>query len=170
MEQHGSRHRKSADEGTKKIHSSCIPLSLSPSSPFSSFFKVSDIFKCIITPSLLYFHLSPPSIFLFSPLTSDSSFISPPSSQWMVKSVVVHGIINCHCPAWKTHIHRRWEEHWGELFRVNRQILAATVCSVLYWDTCSTGKLNPFFSYLFHLHLNCSPWSSETKSWESMVS
>lgn len=155
MEEQGDgatwKQTQSADEGTKKnsfeLHSSFF----SPSNPFSSFFKVSRIFKCIITPSLLQFHLSPPSIFLFSPLTSNSSFISHSSSPWMVQPVVVHRIINCHCAAWKTHKHRRWEEHWGELFRVNRQILAVTVCSVLYWDTCSTRKLNPFFSIPFKL-------------------
>lgn len=57
-----SRHRRSADEGIE-IHSSCLPLSLSPSStPPSSFFKVSGILKCIITPTLFFtfiFHLPP---------------------------------------------------------------------------------------------------------------
>lgn len=155
----------------RKIHSSCIPLSLSPSSPFSSFFKVSGIFKCIITPCLSFtfiFHL-PPS-FSFPLQHQIPPSLAPHLLREWWKSVVVHGIINHHCTARKTHKHRRWEEHWGELFRVNRQILAAKVCSVLYWDTCSTGKLNPFFFYLFHLQLIVVREAVRQKNWESIAS
>lgn len=68
-----NRHGEKADEGIR-IHSSCLLLSLSPSSLLSSFFKVSGILQCIITPLPLiplspppHFHLPPPSIFPFSP-------------------------------------------------------------------------------------------------------
>lgn len=83
MEGNRSRHRGSADEGIE-IHSSCLPLSLSPSSPPLFCLQSKRYLKMHNhPPPPLHFHLSPPSIFPFSPLTSDLSFVSPnPLSGW----------------------------------------------------------------------------------------
>lgn len=81
MEGNRSRHRGSADEG-REIHSTCLPLSLSPSS-LSLFFLQSKRYLKMHNHPPLHFHLSPPSIFPFSPLTSDLSFVSPnPLNGW----------------------------------------------------------------------------------------
>lgn len=82
MEGNRSRHRGSADEGIE-IHSSCLPLSLSPSSP--------PLF-CLQSKRYLKMHNHPPSSSLssftslhLSLLPFDIRFVlrKPQSSQWM---------------------------------------------------------------------------------------
>lgn len=83
-------------------HLCCLPLSLSPLSSFSSSLQTNSILKCIITPSLLCFHLSSPSIPLFFSLTSFTFISPPPLLSVEGQSAVITGIINCHCAARKT--------------------------------------------------------------------